>query len=152
MIKRSPMTFVNAGGCLLLVVLCVIQWREIANWQDQHTRALQDLRREEAQRRESQNRQAALEGDVAMLKNSLQRMEEKLTQTEASWVSAQRRADEAQRSLELEGKSHAAQIEKWQQAIEQRDQLQAALQKQLQEARRRLDEAIAAMKKSAQAP
>jgi predicted nucleic acid-binding Zn-ribbon protein len=152
MIARSPMTLVNAVGCVLLVVVCVMQWREIAHWQGLHAGAQDNFRREEAQRIEAQRRQGALEGDVSLLKDSLQRMEEKIAQSEAALATAQRRTLDVQKDLEHERQSHATQIENWQRAVQQRDEQQAALQKQLQEARRRLDEAIAAMKKSVQTP
>lgn len=146
--SRSIMTLVNAIGCVLLVLMCVLQWRDMSRLQDRLTQAQQTLASEQSQRIEAQRRQQALEEDLTLMKNSLQRLDEKVAETEAARVQAQQQLQQ----VEQERQSLVAQLENWRVAVQQRDEQNAALQAQLLEARKRLDAAIAAMKKPAQAP
>ena len=135
----------NAIGCLALTGLVVAQWRKERSLDGALAGMTSQLAAAREQSAAESHRRAALERDVAVLKESIES-----TQQSAE-ASARSLADAAQATTRLAAELAAArqQLAVWQAAIVARDARIHSLTVDLTAARQRLDEAVAKLKTAA---
>lgn len=132
----------NAIGCLALTVLVGTQWRKERALDGALAGMSSDLATARAQSGDESKRRAALERDVAVLKEAIEASQQ------AAEASARTLAASDQTNVRLQADLTAAreQVAAWETAVTARDARIRVLDGDLAAARRRLDEAIARLK------
>ena len=141
MIPRA-LTILNAVGCLVLTGLVVAQWMKERAMREELsavTRQLATARDEVA--REAQRR-AALERDIAMLKEAVESTQKAAESTTRELSEKSTLAT----GLQTELAAAREQVVQWETALKARDERIQSLTGDLAATRKRLDEAIAKLK------
>jgi chromosome segregation ATPase len=149
--KARLLPILNAAGCIALTVLVIVQWR------NEHRSLLvnQDLRKQisAAQTRavEDAKHRAALERDIALLKESIEATQlaaEKSAADAEKFATALQEQEKANQALSAEIAVAREQLAAWEQAVAQRDQRIETLDAELARTRQRLEEAIARLREA----
>ncbi len=137
----------NAIGCLLLTGLVVAQWRKERTLDGTLTELRGDLATARQQAADETERRAALERDIAVLKESIEATQQ------AAETAARSLAEKDQVATRLQTDLTAAreQVTAWETALKARDERIRSLDADLAATRKRLDEAIARLKAAAPA-
>lgn len=136
---------VNAIGCLALTAVVVAQWRKERSLEGVLAGVRSELATANEQATREAERRAALERDIAVLKEAIEATQ-KATETATRSL-----ADKDQLATQLQTELTAAreQVSVWEAALKARDERIRSLDKDLAAARQRLDEAIAKLKAAA---
>jgi chromosome segregation ATPase len=132
----------NAIGCLFLTGLVAVQWRKERSLNSDIAQLggqLSDARRHAA---DEAARRAALERDIAVLKEAIESTQ-KAAETAASDLAAKQ---ELADRLQTELTAAAQQVAAWEAALKERDARITRLNSDLAATRQRLDEAVAKLK------
>ncbi len=149
--KARLLPFLNAAGCIALTVLVTVQWR------NEHRLRLvnQDLRKQISaagtKAAGDARHRAALERDIALLKESLevtQLAAEKSAADAETFAAALQQQETTNQTLTAELAAAREQVAAWEQAVAQRDQRIKTLDTELARTRQRLEEAIARLKEA----
>jgi chromosome segregation ATPase len=132
----------NGIGCLALTGLVFAQWRKERTLDSALIGVRTQLAAAQDQASSEAKRRAALERDIAVLKEAIEGTQR------AAESSARSLAEKDERLTQVQGELSAAlaQITRWQAAIEARDERIRLLDTHLATARQRLNEAIAKLK------
>jgi septal ring factor EnvC (AmiA/AmiB activator) len=132
----------NAAGCLMLAGLAVVQWRKERTLDGRLHAVRVELGEARTAHRAEERRAAALERDIAMLKESLESTQK------AAEQGARDLAEQGVEAEALRAELEAArvQVEEWREALAARDARIEELDAALAAARKRLEEAIARLK------
>ena len=135
----------NLIGCILVVGVIVAQWRKEQNLGERIKSISQELAISRNQTAEAEKRSAALESDVAQLKESIEETAaaRQLAEDEAARITAEHNEKMTEFTTAAE-----EQVKTWQAAIEARDAKITELNSSLAATRKRLDEAIAKLKEA----
>jgi chromosome segregation ATPase len=145
MVKSRVLPLLNAIGCLILTGVIVLQWRKERTLDEAVAQLGAGLHTANGQAATEAKRAAALERDIAVLKESIE-----ATQQAAEAASRLLAEKEARVSaLETETASAREQLTLWQNAVTMRDQKLRDLVAELTATRRRLDEAAAKLNAAA---
>ena len=145
MVKSRVLPLLNAIGCLILTGVIVLQWRKERTLDEAVAQLGAGLHTAKGQAATEAKRAAALERDIAVLKESIE-----ATQQAAEAASRLLAEKEARVSaLETETASAREQLTLWQNAVTMRDQKLRDLVAELTATRRRLDEAAAKLNAAA---
>lgn len=140
--KSRVLPILNAIGCLILTGLIVSQWR----LEREHLGDIKNLQSELAGSREDLiagiQRSAALERDIAALKESMEATQQAGEAAARSLAEQSSQAEELQTELATTRAQAATQIKAWEDAIAARDAKLQELNAVLTATRVRLDEAI----------
>lgn len=144
--KSRVLPILNAIGCLILTGLVVTQWRQ----ERDHLRDIQNLQSALAGSRENltaeTRRSAALERDIAALKESIEATQQAAEAAARGLAEQSSQAEVLQTELATTREQAAAKIKAWEDAIAARDAKLQSLNADLTATRARLDEAIAKLK------
>jgi predicted nucleic acid-binding Zn-ribbon protein len=138
------LTILNALGCLALTGLIAMQWLRERDLESEITTIAKDRDSARKEVHSLESRRAALERDIALLKDSL-------AATQQAAESAARELTEKSaitHQLETDLATARSQIEAWETAVKERDTRITTLQTELTKTRARLDEAIAKLKQA----
>lgn len=141
----------NAVGCLVLLVLIVIQWKSGQLIENQLRDSREETAQETKSRQEAEKRAAQLQSDVDGLKASIDSIREaaerdKQAASEAGKLAADK-ASQAEALTTGLGKAQE-QARQWEEAVKSRDEKLTELNEALVATRKRLDEAIARLKQA----
>ncbi len=149
--KARLLPILNAVGCIALTVLVIVQWRN----EHQSRLVNQDLRKQiaAAQTRaiEDAKHRAALERDIALLKESLEAIQlaaEKSAADAEKFATALQEQEKINQTLTAELAAARGQLAAWEQAVAQRDERIETLDAELARARQRLEEAITRLREA----
>jgi chromosome segregation ATPase len=134
----------NLVGCLALTGLVVLQWRKERSMVGTFEGLKSELATARHQAAEDAKHRAALEGDIAVLKESIEATQK------AAETSARNFAEKDQQATQLQTEIAAAreQVTAWEAALKQRDERIQTLDADLAKTRARLDEAITRLKEA----
>lgn len=149
--KTRVLPFLNAVGCIALTVLVVVQWR-----QEHRSRLVNgELRGKivaaETKAAEDARHRAALERDIALLKESLEATQQAAENAAAEAETSALALDQQEKlnqALETELAAAREQLTAWEQAVAQRDERITTLDAELARTRQRLEEAIARLREA----
>lgn len=145
--KSRVLILINSIGCVVLITMVVLQWaKERVLLQTLYT-AQTEIAAAKTMAAEQAQRQANLERDIALLKESI-------NSTQQAAETAARELGEKSTltaTLDTELKAAREQIAAWEAAIKARDERISTLTGDLSATRKRLDEAIARLKTAAKA-
>ena len=136
------LTILNAIGCLALTGLVVAQWHKERALNAVLTESRAALAAAQDQAASETTRRAALERDIAVLKESIE------TTQRAAEAATRSAAEKELAGTQLQAELTAAreQVTTWEAALKSRDDHIRALDANLKETRKRLDDAIAKLK------
>ena len=140
--KRRALPILNAIGCLALTVLVVVQWRHERLRDATLAGLAAELAAAHEQAAGEAKRRAAVERDIAVLKEAIEA-------TQRSAESAARSLTEKEQAatqLQTELVTAREQVATWEAALKARDERIRTLDANLASTRKRLDEAIAKLK------
>lgn len=140
--KSRVLPILNAIGCLALVGLVVTQWRKERAYVTDISLLHLELTSTQDQLTDTAKHSAALEKDIAALKESIE-ISRKSADEATRILAAQ---DHQNGSLRFELTAAREQIKTWENAIADRDAKLRSLDETLTATRARLDEAIAKLK------
>lgn len=146
MISRV-LILINAIGCVALIALVVLLWGKERFLLATLDTARAELATANHKAAEQERQRTALEGDIALLKESL-------ASTQQSAETAARELGEKATqvtALDTELKAAREQITAWETAIKARDERLTTLTNELLATRKRLDEAVARLKAASKA-
>jgi chromosome segregation ATPase len=134
----------NLVGCLALTGLVVLQWRKERSMVGSLAGLKSELATARHQAVEDAKHRAALERDIAVLKESIEATQK------AAETSARNFAEKDQQATQLQTEIAAAreQVTAWEAALKQRDERIQTLDGDLAKTRARLDEAITRLKEA----
>jgi len=140
------LTLLNTIGCLALTGLIVAQWCKERTIQGNLAETTRQLAITRDQAAEESQRRAALERDIAVLKETIEATQK------AAETSAHDFAEKDALATELQAQLTSAreQLATWEAALKTRDQRIHLLDSELAATRKRLDEAIAKLKAAAE--
>lgn len=132
----------NLIGCLALTGLVVVQWRKERAMDGTLAGLKSELSTAKRQAAEDAKHRAALERDIAVLKESIEATQK------AAETSDRNFAEKDQLATQLQTEIAAAreQVAAWEAALKQRDERIRALDADLTKTRARLDEAVIRLK------
>ena len=135
----------NLVGCVLVTGVIFFQWRKEQDLGHRIKSISQELAASRDRTAEAEKRSAALEGDVAQLKESIEATaaSHRLAEEEAARVTTEHNEKMAAMATAVE-----EQVETWQAAIAERDARIKELSSNLTATRSRLNEAIAKLKEA----
>lgn len=136
------LAILNAIGCLVLATLVVLQWRAERVVRKKTEQLRTELAASHEQAAAQAQRNAALERDIAVLKESIEATQ-KAAETAARGLAEK---DELAGNLEAALAAAREQVSAWETALAARDERIRALEDDLAATRRRLEEAIAKLK------
>ena len=149
--KARLLPLLNAAGCIALTVLVMVQWRN----EHQSHLVNQGLRKQiaaaETKAAEDAKHRAALERDIALLKESLEATQlaaEKSAADAEKFATALQEQEKANQSLTAEITAAREQLAAWEKAVAQRDDRIETLDAELARTRQRLEEAIARLREA----
>ena len=136
--KSRVLTLLNAGGCLVLTGVLGLQWAKEKSLRSDFNRTTGKLHAANALAADEVKRSAALERDIAALKEAIEATRKTADQ------SAQALAETDNRSAALQAEIEAARslTKTWQDAIATRDARLVELNAELTATRQRLDQAV----------
>ncbi|MFZ9937011.1 MAG: hypothetical protein ACO3JG_08095 [Luteolibacter sp.] len=147
--KARLLPLLNAVGCIALTVLVAVQWRI----EHQSHLVNQGLRKQiaaaETKAAEDAKHRAALERDIALLKESLETTQlaaEKSAADAEKFATALLEQEKINQTLSAELAAAREQLAAWEKAVAQRDDRIETLDAELARTRQRLEEAIARLK------
>lgn len=135
----------NALGCLALTALVIAQWRGERSANAQITGLKTEINHARHQAAEQEKRRAALERDIAVLKESIESLQKSAEAATRGLAEKEQAAGQLQTELD----AARQQVTAWEQALKSRDDRIRELDTQLSATRKRLDEAIAKLKTAA---
>lgn len=140
--SARALAILNAIGCLVLTALVVAQWRRERVSDATITELRSGLFAAQTQAADEAKHRAALERDIAVLKETIE------SARQASESSAQALVEKDALATKLQTELDAAreQVATWQAALATRDERIRSLDANLAATRKRLDEAIARLK------
>jgi predicted nuclease with TOPRIM domain len=140
--KARVLPVLNAVGCIALTVLVVVQWRSEHQSRLLHQSLRKQVSAGEARAAEDARHRAALERDIALLKESLE-----ATQHAAEKAGRQlEEKEQVNEALHSELTATRQQLEAWEKAVAQRDERIQTLDAEVIRTRKRLEEAIARLR------
>ena len=149
--KARLLPSLNAAGCIALTGLVVVQWRI----EHQSRLVNHGLRKQiaaaEIKAAEDAKHRAALERDIALLKESLESTQlaaEKSAADAEKFATALQEQEKRNQTLTAEIAAAREQLAAWEQAVAQRDQRIETLDAELARTRQRLEEAIARLREA----
>jgi|694.fasta_scaffold152233_2 chromosome segregation ATPase len=142
--KARVLPVLNAVGCILLTVLVVVQWRSDHQSRLTQQNLLKQIAAGEARAAEDARHRAALERDIALLKESI----EAAQQASENAASRLERSQQINEALQSEMTEARGQLEAWEKAVAQRDERIKTLDEELVRTRKRLEEAIARLREA----
>lgn len=135
----------NAIGCLLLTGLVVAQWRKERMLDGTLTELRGEVFTARQQAADEAERRAALQRDIAVLKESIEATQQAAEASARSLAEKDRMATQLQRDLT----AARAQVTTWETSLKARDERIRSLDADLAATRKRLAEAIARLKDAA---
>lgn len=145
--KSRVLILINSIGCVVLIALAVFQWAKERVLLKTLDVAQTEIAAANTKSIEQAQRQANLERDIALLKESV-------TSTQQAAESAARELGEKSTlaaALETDLKTAREQVTNWEAAVKARDERITTLTSDLAATRKRLDEAVARLKAAAKA-
>jgi hypothetical protein len=142
--KARVLPLINAIGCILLTVLVVVQWRSDHESRLARQNLLKRIAAGEARAAEDARHRAALERDIALLKESIEAGQ----QASEKAASRLERSQQMNEALQSEMTEARGQLEAWEKAVAQRDERIKTLDAELVRTRKRLEEAIARLREA----
>jgi chromosome segregation ATPase len=142
----TPRTLViiNTIGCLLLTALVVVQWRGERKLDDTVATLRTQLAAAANQAAEDAKHRAALERDIAVLKESIEATQKAAESSTRALAEKEVLAERLQTELTAATEQVAA----WEVALKARDARILSLAAEIDTTRKRLDEAIAKLKEA----
>lgn len=142
----TPRTLViiNTIGCLLLTALVVVQWRGERELDDTVATLRTQLAAAANQAAEDAKHRAALERDIAVLKETIEATQKAAESSTRALAEQEALAERLQTELTAATEQVAA----WETALKARDARILSLAAEIDATRKRLDEAIAKLKEA----
>ncbi len=140
--KSRVLTILNAIGCLALIGLIATQWRKERGYQLDISLLHSELTSSQNRLADSAKHSAALDQDIAALKESLV-IAQKSNEESTRVLSGQNQQSE---NFQTELTAAREQVKNWETAITERDAKLRDLNAELTATRQRLNEAIAKLK------
>lgn len=136
------LAIINAIGCLLLTALVVVQWRSERVMNGALGRLSAELATVNEQAAEEAKQRAALERDIAVLKETIEATQQAAESSARALVEKDALATRSQTELA----AAREQVTAWEAALKVRDERIRSLDTDLSATRKRLDEAIVNLK------
>jgi septal ring factor EnvC (AmiA/AmiB activator) len=157
--KKHLFTIINAVGCLLLLGVVLLQWRQNELQRHAFRNVQKELRSTEGTRDEALDRAASLSADIADLKTALtaaqksaeeSALAQKAQSDQLATLTAERDQLIAQRDAQNKELTDqvTAQVTEWQEAIKKRDATIKEQNALIEAQRLKLNEAIAKLKQA----
>ncbi len=138
------LVIINTIGCLLLTALVVVQWRGERELDETVATLRTQLSTAANQAAEDAKHRAALERDIAVLKESIEATQKA---AESSALALAEKDALAER-LQTELTAATEQVAAWESALKTRDERILSLSSEIESTRKRLDEAITKLKEA----